>query len=157
MQAEPLWRLNRYDDLDELLKKHGLKDNNSWGVNIGRALLQIGTQSKFSETLKILRSQQIDSLAATSLEEGIYQHGYESIVKLHALNELEQIETIVRELLLKSNDHKAAEWIINKLSSEWDLRIKVSGAQHGVRLKLNTFFVGSTRIDENYGTYPLLT
>ncbi|KAK9719934.1 Phosphatidylinositol 3- and 4-kinase [Popillia japonica] len=125
MQAEPLWRLNRYDDLDELLKKHGLKDNNSWGVNIGRALLQIGTQSKFSETLKILRSQQIDSLAATSLEEGIYQHGYESIVKLHALNELEQIETIVRELLLKSNDHKAAEWIINKLSSEWDLRIKV--------------------------------
>lgn len=39
IQAEPLWRLGRYDDLDYLLHKTELKSNNSWGVQVGRALL----------------------------------------------------------------------------------------------------------------------
>ncbi|GJQ85421.1 hypothetical protein Trydic_g23851 [Trypoxylus dichotomus] len=127
MEAEPLWRLGRYDDLGNLVKKSCMKDNSSWGVKIGQALLDIqnAERTKFSETLKILRLQQVDLLGATSLEEGMYQQGYESIVKLHSLNELEQIENVVRELLLKPNDHKAAESIVKNLSSVWTLRIKV--------------------------------
>lgn len=39
MQAEPLWRLGRWSDLDELLKKPPLKKNESWGVQLGHALL----------------------------------------------------------------------------------------------------------------------
>lgn len=39
IQAEPLWRLGRYDDLDNLLKKTELQKNNSWGVQMGHALL----------------------------------------------------------------------------------------------------------------------
>lgn len=39
MQAEPLWRLGQYDELDGLLKKPELVRNKSWGVQVGRALL----------------------------------------------------------------------------------------------------------------------
>lgn len=75
--------------------------------------------------MRFLRSQQVDQIGATSLEEGIYQHGYGSIVKLHSLNELEQIEKVIYELLSRANDHKAVESIIKGLSKEWELRIKV--------------------------------
>lgn len=39
MQAEPLWRLGQYDELDNLLQKPELIGNKSWGVQVGRALL----------------------------------------------------------------------------------------------------------------------
>lgn len=38
-QAETLWRLGQYEDLDDLLSKTELKENRSWGVGIGKALL----------------------------------------------------------------------------------------------------------------------
>lgn len=41
MQAEPLWRLGRYDDLDNLLKKAEMRKSNSWGVQMGHALLNL--------------------------------------------------------------------------------------------------------------------
>lgn len=41
MQVEPLWRLGRYDDLDQLLKKPELENNNSWSVQIARFMLHI--------------------------------------------------------------------------------------------------------------------
>lgn len=39
VQAEPLWRLGRYEDLNELLERRELQKNKSWGVQVGRALL----------------------------------------------------------------------------------------------------------------------
>lgn len=39
MQAEPLWRLGQYDELNTLLKKPDLATNKSWGLQLGRALL----------------------------------------------------------------------------------------------------------------------
>lgn len=39
MQAEPLWRLGQYEELDNLLKKPDLGRAKSWGVDVGRALL----------------------------------------------------------------------------------------------------------------------
>lgn len=82
------------------------------------------------------------------MEEGIYQHGYESIVKLHSLNELEQIQGVIGELLLKPNDHKASESVIRKLSTEWGLRIKVNSFRTIKRDLIKVLFkIGSARID----------
>lgn len=41
MQAEPLWRLGRYDDLDNLLKKAEMRKSKSWGVQMGNALMNL--------------------------------------------------------------------------------------------------------------------
>lgn len=47
MQAEPLWRLGQYEELDNLLKIPDLARAKSWGVDVGRALLSFkeGTQN----------------------------------------------------------------------------------------------------------------
>lgn len=41
MQAEPLWRLGRYEDLNKLVENPYLAENSSWGVKLGQALLKI--------------------------------------------------------------------------------------------------------------------
>lgn len=67
----------------------------------------------------------VECFGAATLEEGAYQHGYGYITKLHALNELQQVEKIVNELLLKPNDQQFAHNLITKLMHEWSLRLKV--------------------------------
>lgn len=39
LQAEPLWRLSKYDELNDLLTKPEMKSNTTWGATIGQALL----------------------------------------------------------------------------------------------------------------------
>lgn len=39
MQAEPLWRLGQYEELNDLLHKPEMVENKSWGVQIGKALI----------------------------------------------------------------------------------------------------------------------
>ncbi|XP_030746712.1 serine/threonine-protein kinase ATR-like isoform X2 [Sitophilus oryzae] len=134
VQAEPLWRLGKYDDLENLLNKPDLLENKSWGVQVGRSLVYIkkGERDLFKSTLESIKRQQVESFGSASLEEGAYQHGYNYITRLHCLNELEQIEKTLSELFLKPNDKNYAEKIMKKLSYEWQLRIKV--VQTSVRI-----------------------
>lgn len=41
MQAEALWRLGTYDDLENVLNKPGIDDNKGWGVQVGKSLVCI--------------------------------------------------------------------------------------------------------------------
>lgn len=72
-----------------------------------------------------MMQEQVESFGAATLEEGAYQHGYNYISKLHALNELQQVEKLVHELLLKPNDNQYGRRLILKLMNEWSLRLKV--------------------------------
>ncbi|KAL3272429.1 hypothetical protein HHI36_013911 [Cryptolaemus montrouzieri] len=134
MQAEPLWRLGRFDILNDLLQKPEMKSNKSWGAQIGKALIHFnkGERNEFKDTLDFLKLQQVNSLGAASLEEGAYQHGYSYISRLHSLNELQRVEKFIFELLVRPNDNKFVENIINKLKNEWQLRIKI--VQESVRI-----------------------
>ncbi|XP_072378347.1 serine/threonine-protein kinase ATR [Diabrotica undecimpunctata] len=127
MQAEPLWRLGQYDELDTLLKKPDLSDSKIWGVQVGRALLHMknGERNEFRTTLDCLMKQQVFAFGATSLEEGAYKSGYGYISKLHALNELQQVEKLMSDLLISPNNKEYAEKMMKKLLNEWTLRIKV--------------------------------
>ncbi|KAL1512933.1 hypothetical protein ABEB36_002432 [Hypothenemus hampei] len=127
MQAEALWRLGTYDDLRSLLNKADNIDNKGWGVQVGKSLLciQKGERSEFKHVLESIKKQQVEAFGAASLEEGAYHHGYNYIIRLHCLTELEQLEKCLFELILKPNDHNYAESIVNKLLNEWQLRLKV--------------------------------
>lgn len=72
-----------------------------------------------------MMQEQVESFGAATLEEGAYQHGYGYISKLHALNELQQVEKLVHELLLLPNDYQYGQNLISKLMNEWSLRLKV--------------------------------
>lgn len=41
MQAEALWRLGSYDDLEVLLNKPGIEHNGGFGIQVGKSLLCI--------------------------------------------------------------------------------------------------------------------
>ncbi|XP_057666885.1 serine/threonine-protein kinase ATR-like [Diorhabda carinulata] len=134
MQAEPLWRLGQYDELNTLIKDPKLSKNKSWGVQVGKALLHIknGERNYFKSTIDGLMMQQVFSFSATSLEEGAYKSGYGCVSKLHALNELQQVEKIIFDLLDSPNNREYAENVIKKLSKEWSLRIKVVQESVGI-------------------------
>lgn len=128
MQAEPLWRLGRYDDLENLLTLSELKTaGNNWGVEIGRALLcfQSGDTECFYQVINKLRYQQVELLGAASVEKGCYQQGYSYISRLHALNELQQAEAVARDILLHSENYSFIVTTLKNLAKEWELRIKV--------------------------------
>ncbi|XP_056649111.1 serine/threonine-protein kinase ATR-like isoform X3 [Diorhabda sublineata] len=134
MQAEPLWRLGQYDELNTLIKDPKLSKNKSWGVQVGKALLHIknGERNYFKSTIDGLMMQQVFSFGATSLEEGAYKSGYGCVSKLHALNELQQVEKIIFDLLDSPNNREYAENVIKKLSKEWSLRLKVVQESVGI-------------------------
>lgn len=125
LQAEPLWRLGRYDDLEKLLEHPALNQNDSWGVQIGKALLSFrnGQRDEFQLVVQQLQNQQVEALGAATLEEGAYQHGYGYISRLHTLNEMQRIEKATNQLLKR--DCNSTEGIVNQLVSEWELRLKV--------------------------------
>ncbi|XP_066138403.1 serine/threonine-protein kinase ATR [Euwallacea fornicatus] len=132
MQAEALWRLGNYDDLEILLDKY--EDCRGWGVQVGRSLICMkkGQRNEFKRVINELKRQQVDCFGAASLEEGAYHHGYSYITHLHRLTELAQLEKALFDLLVKPNDSNYAESILSKLSNEWQLRIKV--VQESVRV-----------------------
>ncbi|XP_044272747.1 serine/threonine-protein kinase ATR-like [Tribolium madens] len=134
LQAEPLWRLGQYDDLSTLLNREEMTENPSWGVKIGRALLAFQNRDRdaFEGIIEGMKSQQVEFLGAASVEEGAYQHGYCYISRLHALNELQQVEKITYKILANRNDGDFVRHVIENLSKEWELRIKV--VQESVRI-----------------------
>lgn len=80
----------------------------------------------FQTTLEQLKLQQGEFLGAATLEEGAYQHGYNHIAHLHALNELQYMEKVTNEILLHSGEENFVERVLEQLTSEWKLRLKVS-------------------------------
>jgi serine/threonine-protein kinase ATR len=78
---------------------------NSFNAGIGKLFTLVAerNESEFSSTLSILRQQQIVPLSAVSMEAGgsSYQRGYEYVVKLQALQE---IESCLGEMLRLRND-----------------------------------------------------
>lgn len=125
LQAEPLWRLGRYDDLQELVDRPELTKNFSWSVQISRALLSFrnNESTKFQSVIEELRYQQVEALGAATLEEGAYQHGYGYVSRLHILNEMQRIEKMTSEML-KRNGYDVDD-LIKQLAFEWELRLKV--------------------------------
>lgn len=124
-QAECYWRLNSYEKLSELLSQPDMADNNSWGVSIGRTLqhFRLRNRIEFRTEIKNITRCLTDHLAVTSIEEGMYRHGYSNIICLHILNELEKAEELLHEII-NCQDAFNCQRSIDKLIEEWDLRLK---------------------------------
>lgn len=124
-QAEALWRLNTYDGLEELVSKSELKNSTYWGISIGKSLLHFRKeeQASFHEEINKMQKALANMLSVTSIEEGIYRHGYPNIIKLHILNELQKDEEMINTIK-EAIDINKCEEAINALIEEWDLRLK---------------------------------
>uniref|UniRef100_A0A8C3AR75 Serine/threonine-protein kinase ATR n=1 Tax=Cyclopterus lumpus TaxID=8103 RepID=A0A8C3AR75_CYCLU len=112
-RVEAAWKLGKWDLLEDYLSS-GNKSN-TWGVRLGQLLLSAKKQDAetFYEKLKLVRKEQVVPLSAASYECGTYQRGYEYIVRLHMLGELEHSFTELqkqREFSTPSLSHLPPHW-----------------------------------------------
>lgn len=101
--------------------KDNLFTHNSFNAGIGKlfTLVTERNEAEFQETLSVLREQQLGPLSAASLEAGgnSYQRGYEYVVNLQALQE---IESGLSEMLRLRNDTTDKEQYRNMLMKNLD-------------------------------------
>ncbi|XP_014835118.1 PREDICTED: serine/threonine-protein kinase ATR isoform X1 [Poecilia mexicana] len=95
-RVEAAWKLGKWDLLEDYLSSD--QQSCTWGVRLGQLLLSAKKQDAegFYEKLKLVRKEQVVPLSAASYECGTYQRGYEYIVRLHMLSELEHAFTELR-------------------------------------------------------------
>ncbi|XP_076149495.1 serine/threonine-protein kinase ATR isoform X1 [Alosa pseudoharengus] len=88
-RVEAAWKLSKWDVVEDYLASD--QKSNTWAVRLGQLLVAAKKRNSemFYEKLKIARKDQVVPLSAASFECGTYQRGYEYIVRLHMLCELE--------------------------------------------------------------------
>ncbi|XP_053567639.1 serine/threonine-protein kinase ATR [Bombina bombina] len=88
-RIEAAWKLSQWDFVQDYLTAD--KKSTTWSIRLGQLLLSAKKKEAelFYNTLKVVRAEQIVPLSAASFERGSYQRGYEYIVRLHMLCELE--------------------------------------------------------------------
>ncbi|KAM5334463.1 serine/threonine-protein kinase ATR isoform 2-T2 [Glossophaga mutica] len=88
-RVEAAWKLSQWDLVENYLAADW--KSTTWSVRLGQLLLSAKKRDStaFYDRLKLVRAEQIVPLSAASFERGSYQRGYEYIVRLHMLCELE--------------------------------------------------------------------
>ncbi|XP_062843465.1 serine/threonine-protein kinase ATR [Trichomycterus rosablanca] len=124
-RVEAAWKLSQWDLLDDYLASDN--KSNTWGVRLGQLLLSAKKQDSdaLCERLKLTRKEQVVPLSAASFECGTYQRGYEYIVRLHMLSEMEHAFT-----QLQKEDGGVK---MNQLMLNWDARLLMT--QNSFRAK----------------------
>ncbi|XP_072852125.2 serine/threonine-protein kinase ATR [Pogona vitticeps] len=123
-RVEAAWKLTQWDSLESYLAADG--KSNTWSVRLGELLLSAKKKeaATFYDTLKVVRAEQIVPLSAASFERGSYQRGYEYIIRLHMLCELEHS---IAPMLLQSHSDGGKD------SLNWHARIEMT--QNSYRAK----------------------
>ncbi|XP_066455638.1 serine/threonine-protein kinase ATR [Eleutherodactylus coqui] len=103
-RVEAAWKLSKWDLVDEYLSTD--RKSTNWSISLGQLLLLSKKKQSeaFYESLKVVRAEQIVPLSAASFERGSYQRGYEYIVRLHMLCELENsVKMLLQDPATDSN------------------------------------------------------
>ncbi|XP_033469705.1 serine/threonine-protein kinase ATR [Epinephelus lanceolatus] len=126
-RVEAAWKLGQWDLLEDYLSSD--RQSNTWGVRLGQLLLSAKKQDAetFYERLKLVRKEQVVPLSAASYECGTYQRGYEYIVRLHMLSELEHSFTELQ------NQKECSTPTLSQLPPHWSDRLEMT--QNSFRAK----------------------
>lgn len=127
IKAEPLWRLSRYDELDELLADNTIKHSTCWGVRCGKLLLKFREATcnvdRFVDELNDSRLALMKNLKISGNEQTAYGKNYREIVNLHLVSEFEKTEEVL-ERIQKNPRTREALAIISSLINEWNDRME---------------------------------
>uniref|UniRef100_A0A8D3AWP0 Serine/threonine-protein kinase ATR n=1 Tax=Scophthalmus maximus TaxID=52904 RepID=A0A8D3AWP0_SCOMX len=126
-RVEAAWKLGKWDLLEDYLSSD--RHSSTWSVRLGQLLLSAKKKDAetFHEKLKLVRKEQVVPLSAASYECGTYQRGYEYLVRLHMLSELEHTFTELH----KQRDRSTAS--LGQLPPHWSDRLEMT--QNSFRAK----------------------
>ncbi|BFY98653.1 hypothetical protein BsWGS_01693 [Bradybaena similaris] len=129
-RIEAAWKLGSWDELDKALKTEQ-QSNCNWPVLVGRMLLAYkhGREADFIEQLEIARKEQMGPLSAASMEIGSYHRGYENILRLHMISEIEEFFHVLVDFP-ESKDNNTNDVIMlpsaSDLLNNWQARIQMA-------------------------------
>ncbi|XP_045771949.1 serine/threonine-protein kinase ATR-like isoform X2 [Maniola jurtina] len=133
LTAEPLWRLGRFEQLDELAKKPVPPSRENWGLLMGRVLLAYRNQDHdlFKISCDNAMNRLLSQMDGESRGESALRSGYQSILGLHIITEASHAEDILQRLKDLEDGNRQSRDIVNQLLSEWRQRLSV--VQYDVR------------------------
>lgn len=131
IKAEPLWRLSRFDELEQLLDDKTVQQSTNWGVRCGQLLLifrESGSYEKFAEgsfadELRNTRLALMKNLKISGNERTANFKNYRDVVNLHLATEFEQAKWALTEVECAA-DPAEAEKAFKELISDWDGRME---------------------------------
>jgi len=135
-RIEAAWRLGQWEKLQQYV---GTETTTvSWNTGLGKLLLaaKVKDEAAFCSQLDMLRLEEMAPLSAASMEAGSYQRGYEHIVRLHMLNELEEglrcllnFEPAYRnKCFIDTTDRSQTD--LSTLSRHWQARLQCCQLSH---------------------------
>ncbi|KAK2144551.1 hypothetical protein LSH36_748g02080 [Paralvinella palmiformis] len=135
-RVEAAWKLGQWDRLDVYLRLE--EKSRDWNVGLGKILMAAKNrnESDVRNQLHVLRCQQMAPLSAACMEVGSYQRGYEYIVRLHILNEVEMGMSalfnfdLTREVTSSGTERRAEPIERSSLFSQWRNRLHFMQASY---------------------------
>nr|CAD7426912.1 unnamed protein product [Timema monikensis] len=125
-QVEAFWRLHMFDELSDLLSRPEVDNDKSWGTQVGRALISLkrSDHEGLTYNLATTRRMQLDALATASLDNGAFQNGYEEVVRLQMLSELEAAEKLVQQALSWQQEGRDCSQLVSGLVHKWSMKLE---------------------------------
>lgn len=125
--AEPLWRLGRFEALEELIESSNFKESSEWGIRCGQILLDFRKNDGQIFELETNKSRLavLNDLRIVGDEQNCYHKGYSNVMKLHLISEIEQAFCLTSKILNKNMDETQVLTAIKKLLQDWDGRLQV--------------------------------
>ncbi|XP_063067093.1 serine/threonine-protein kinase ATR [Engraulis encrasicolus] len=130
-RVEAAWKLSKWNLVEDYLASD--QKSSTWAVQLGQMLFAAKQHDSgmFYEKLKKARKDQVVPLSAASFECGTYQRGYEYIVRLHMLCELEHAFRNLLQLtpgetaaLRGSKEEQKQNWTARLLMTQNSFRAK---------------------------------
>lgn len=136
-RIESAWRLGQWDKLQQYVSTE--TTTVTWNTGLGKLLLaaKVKDEATFCSQMDVLRLEEMAPLSAASMEAGCYQRGYEHIVRLHMLNELEEglrcllnFEPAYRKACFVNPTTGGSEMDLSTLSRRWNARLQCCQLSH---------------------------
>lgn len=125
--AEPLWRLSRFEALEELIETSNLKDSSEWGIRCGQILLDFRKNDNqlFEFEIDKSRLAVLKDLRIVGDEQNCYHKGYSNVMKLHLISEIEQAYYLTSKILNGELDSTQISSALKQLFGDWDGRLQL--------------------------------
>ncbi|XP_029733989.2 serine/threonine-protein kinase ATR-like [Aedes albopictus] len=125
IKAEPLYRLGRFEELEELLESPSVQDSDSWGVVCGSLMTSYrkNEHEQFMHKLEQARLAVLRILRHSDLKISAYEKGYEQVLKLHMITEFEKCEQVLDNV--RSNGLSMCHDNIKKLIENFESRLEL--------------------------------
>lgn len=128
-RIESAWKLGQWDKLQTFINAEN--SSNKWNVSLGRIFLaaKVKDVDKLKQQIEASRNELMGPLCAASMEFGSYQRGYDAIVQLHMLNEIEHC----LKALFESNCDSSQSMILSNLMKHWEQRLELTQSSYKVQ------------------------